>query len=397
MVVFCTHGITDPLVASLMLDYVLRMQAAAADRDVLLFTEEPPGATEPAGLKERLTRASIVWVPLRYDVKGAQWSQKIRSLCRMYRRVCAFRRKHSDPWLVGFLVYGGAYAVLMKRIGLGRSASVCFEPHSRYMVELGVWGRRSLKSLTIGWLERMQARHADVVLAPTSAVHAEVMKHAPRGRVLQQAITIDVGSARFDADARERVREVHGLQQSTVLVYAGKFGGIYYSTSAYLRFIALTTAVDATLRFLIISAKDDLDAIRRDPLYSEVAHHLVLHGPVPSTELRDLLSASDFGVVSVPPTPSQAFRTPVKTAHYWAAGLPLIIPEGVSDDWRIARDERLGIVVSGLPDLDPAAFQRAMEDFLSEDREELRTRCIDAARRYRDTGKMVQLLNDILT
>ncbi|MEO8590477.1 MAG: hypothetical protein ABI432_13965 [Flavobacteriales bacterium] len=396
MVVFCSHGISDPLVSSLMLDYALRMQVEALDRDILLFTEEPPGALVPSGLEEQLGAARIAWVPLRYDVKGAQWTQKGRSLFTMLRHTRAFTKRYRHRWLVGFLSYGGGYAMLFRMLGMGPVASVCFEPHSRYMIELGIWRRRSAKALFMGWLERYQMHRANVLVVPTTAVRDLVMNAGPRGTVHLQGITIDVDQARFDAAARETFRDRYKLHGTTVLAYVGKFGGIYYSVADYMRFVATVCAVDHSLRFLVISASDQLDAIRADPRYAELAERMVLHGPVPSKDLPALLSGADLGVISVPPTPSQAYRTPVKTAHYWAAGLPLIIPEGVSDDWRIARDERVGIVVSGLLDLDLAAFQGALEAFRTENREEVRARCLNVARRFRDSGAMVQLLNEVL-
>ena len=145
MVVFCQHGLADPLVAPLMLDYVLRLQELAPQREVLLITEEPPGAPISNALLARMKEARVTWMPLRYDVRGRQWMQRIANLWRMLRATRRFVRGRSPRWLVGYLSYGGSYAVLASLLGLGPCAVVCFEPHSRYMVELGIWRRGSMR------------------------------------------------------------------------------------------------------------------------------------------------------------------------------------------------------------------------------------------------------------
>lgn len=119
-------------------------------------------------------------------------------------------------------------------------------------------------------------------------------------------------------------------------------------------------------------------------------------GPVPPDALHGLLSAADCGVVAIPPTPSQAFRTPVKTAHYWAAGLPIIIPVGVSDDHRIATDENTGVALRDLAPDEAARAAAALARWRSEDPATLRARCAAGAFTHRDTAAMVRTLRDLL-
>ncbi len=100
--------------------------------------------------------------------------------------------------------------------------------------------------------------------------------------------------------------------------------------------------------------------IRAHNAYPALQRYLVLQPPVPPAILHQYLSAGDLGVVAIPPTPSQVFRTPVKSAHYWAAGLPLVIPAGVSDDADIAAIEGVGIVV---PDILSAILRHSFGRF----------------------------------
>lgn len=397
MVVFCQHGLADPLVAPLMLDYMLRLQELGPQREVLFITEEPPGAPSPDALLARMKEARVTWMPLRYDVHGRQWIQRSVNLWRMLRAARRFVRGSSKRWLVGYLSYGGSYAVIAGFLGLGPCAVVCFEPHSRYMVELGIWRPGSMRVRIVALLERWQMKYAKALIVPTHAVQALAMEQAPRGEVVMQPITIDVVAGRFSADAREQLRSEYGLGDALTLVYVGKFGGIYHSIDDYLRFVEQVVTVDPDLRFLVISQAAELDRIRSHAAHVRLKDHLVLQPPVPPESLHRYLSAGDLGVVAIPPTPSQVFRTPVKSAHYWAAGLPLVIPKGVSDDAVIAASEGAGIVVADIPVADPTSFIREVRSLLARDREALRAHCMEVARKYRDTSNMVVELHRLFS
>ncbi|MBP7408504.1 MAG: hypothetical protein KA941_07055 [Flavobacteriales bacterium] len=397
MVVFCQHALADPLVAPLMLDYVLRLQERAPHRRVLFITEEPPSAPSTDDLLERLDNARITWMPLRYDVRKRQWWQRIVNMLRMLAAARKFVRHHPRTWMVGYLSYGGTYAIIAQILGLGPCMVVCFEPHSRYMVDLGMWRAGSIRTRVVSAFERWQMRWAKAMIVPTRAVQALALEQRPRGEVVLHGITIDVRSALFDAEARRRIRDEHALGDAITFVYVGKFGGIYHSVDAYIRFAQQLVEVDPTFRFLVITQTAEIDRIRAHNAYPALQRYLVLQPPVPPAILHQYLSAGDLGVVAIPPTPSQVFRTPVKSAHYWAAGLPLVIPAGVSDDADIAAIEGVGIVVPDIPVRDPASFVREVRSLLATDRGGLRERCAAIALKYRDTSTMVNELDRLLS
>ena len=396
MVVLCSHGIQDALVAPLMLDYLLRLQALDKDRHVLLFTEERDVPALPAQQLERFRELRITWVPLEYRVEGHQWLQKLRIAFRVLCIARRFLRPFAQRTLLGYLSFAGSYAVLLKRLGYGKCVTVCFEPHSMYMLEMGVWGRNSPKFLVARYLERMQMRLADELVVPTTAVRDHVMASGREREPVLQGITIEVAQAAFDGPARQRIRQAHGFGSDQVIAYVGKFGGIYHGVDAYLAFVEQVAAAAAWTRFLIITQQEWVQVIDAHPARQRLADRLLLIPPVPPAELPAWLSAADLGVIAVPPTPSQAFRTPVKTAYYWAAGLPIIIPNGVSDDHWIAERENVGLVIDDLPLGDVEGFVRALSRFRAEDAERVRERCLAAAMRHRDTRGMVTLLQRVL-
>ena len=207
-----------------------------------------------------------------------------------------------------------------------------------------------------------------------------------------QGVTIDVPANARDASAGAEVRRRLGLDGRTVLLYIGKFQGIYYSEAEYVSFMRTACAADPTVRHLVITHEEHMASLRQAPGWSEVESRTVLLGPMEPEALRPYLSAADLGVIAVPPTPSQRFRSPVKTALYWAAGVPILIPEGVADDWWIARDEGVGIVVKDLPSISAGELRAGLDRLRSEPEVQLRARCAGVAMRLRDTGHMVDLL-----
>jgi hypothetical protein len=147
---------------------------------------------------------------------------------------------------------------------------------------------------------------------------------------------------------------------------------------------------------LIIANERELDRIRGHVLYTSLQDRLRLQAPVPVERLHEHLSAADVGVLAVPPTPAQAYRTPVKTAHYWAAGLPVLVPFGVSDDHVVAASEEVGIVVDDITTAGADTLRVAYDHLLRAGVGALRERCIKAAWTHRDSGAMVSLLQSCL-
>lgn len=395
LVVLCSHPLRDALVGPLMLDYLIRLQRDGA-REVLLITEEIAEQELEVGLAEQFRELSITWSPLIYRVEERQWLQKIANGFRIIKLVRAFMRGRTKRHILGYLSFAGTYATLLGMLGLGRTITLCFEPHSLYMLEMGIWHRRGLKYMLVGWLERQQMRRQDVLLVPTTAVRDHALLHGRKKALHLQGITIDVEGARHNGDARERFRTIYGFHDHTVIAYVGKFGGIYHSLEEYVRFMVKMVQADPGIRFLIVTHDEWVQALEAHEEVRTIRGRIVVVPPVPPSELPGWLSAADLGVIAVPPTPSQAFRTPVKSAYYWAAGLPIIVPRGVSDDHLIAAQEDVGIVVHDLPDVDADQVVSACRRYRAMDGAELRARCHKVALVHRDTGRMVSLLKTVL-
>ena len=396
MVVLCSHGIQDPLVATLMLDYLFRLMEKHPDMQAMLVTEEEEIPVLPGSLNRKLKAARIRWSPLRYRLSGPQFIQKGLNLLRLFVRAHWFVGGARERVVIGFLSMAGCYAAILRAFGFTRCVCVNFEPHSSYMRDAGVWKAGSLKYRFMSRLERYQVRRADVVVVPTAAVEAFVRSTGSRASLHLQGVTIDVASNLGDPRVASAYRVEWGVgNEDVVLFYAGKFNGLYCSEQEYVRFMISACQADARVRHVVVTFPAHLAALRAAPGFDTVAGRTVLLLPVAPEVLKDMLPAADLGVVAVPPTPSQVFRSPVKTALYWAAGVPILINKGVSDDWWIARERGVGHVLDDLAFVGPELLEPIIASVVADDAG-VRERCVRAAYDLRDTGRMVAILSEAI-
>jgi len=66
---------------------------------------------------------------------------------------------------------------------------------------------------------------------------------------------------------------------------------------------------------------------------------------VPHKEIPDYLGLGDFAFSAFKPVPSRRYCTPIKNGEYWAMGLPVIIPKGISEDSDIIAESGTGVVL----------------------------------------------------
>lgn len=398
LIVLCSHSVHDPLVSTLILDQMIRAQHSPFQRAVLFVTEEPVFRDDHAATIKRLAQHGLLWSPVLYDHhKPFQWWHKGANAVRILYRSARFRKQHPECAVLGFLAIAGAYALLVKMLlGLRTGITLCFEPHSLYMREVGVWPAKGIKFRFASWMEKQQVRKMDVLVVPTSAGLQQTLRLGRRGPTELLGVTIDVKSATFTMEARTKHRKELAWGEDPVFMYVGKFGGIYHTVDQYLAFAQGVLTVLPQARFAVITHLEWKEKLEAHPMMRAIAERFTVMPPVAPQNLPALLSAGDLGVVAIPPTPSQVYRTPVKTAHYWAAGLPIVIPKGVSDDGQLALEHGTGIVVEDLPQAADKHFADQVRDFLAMDADARRQACIDCAMRYRDTSLTVDLLNRIL-
>ena len=93
--------------------------------------------------------------------------------------------------------------------------------------------------------------------------------------------------------------------------------------------------------------------------------------------------AADFAVIAVPPGPSKKFISNIKVGEYLCAGLPYLITKGVSEDYLVATEKDVGVVVDDFREADIKAAWPAIKRFLEADANARRVHCRAVGQDYR--------------
>ncbi len=338
-----TWALDDGLTHSTVFPHLEVLQTSTRfDRLFLITVEHEPGTafepTFPASRIQHATmrRRSYRPAPLARMVEYLTWPAHIGRICRNNRVELILAR--GAP--------AGALAHLSQRHGGAPYIVESFEPHARYMLESGVWRRWDPRYLFQSRWERAQKRHATALL-PVSEGYRRLLinEGVPPERILNLPCTVDTEQFRFSADSRKNTRRELSLNGDCLLgVYVGKFGDNYYGKEAFSVFGRFAEQLPA-FRMLVLTPMPaaDVEALAREARFP-VERLIVMasaHCDVPR-----YLCAGDVAFATSRPTPSRRFVSLVKVGEYWAAGLPVVITEGVGDDSDRIRAQSAGAVVT---------------------------------------------------
>ncbi len=172
------------------------------------------------------------------------------------------------------------------------------------------------------------------------------------------------------------------INNKIVLVYAGKFGGIYLDKEVFDFIKVIYEFYGDKFRVLLLTShkRDEIEYFCTNVgLPSEI----VISKFVSHSEIPDYMGLADFAITPVKPVPTKLCCTPAKDGEYWAMGLPIVITKGISDDSSIIKNENIGVVLETL-DLD--AYRSALKQInvlLDSDRSELSKKIRAVAVKYR--------------
>jgi glycosyltransferase involved in cell wall biosynthesis len=266
----------------------------------------------------------------------------------------AIRQERCDLIIAASSMAGAAAHTASRRTQVPY-AVYCFEPHADYMAECGVWPHNGLKYRFARRMEQLQMRNALRIMTVTENYRQHLVAQGlDADRFRTMPCVIDTASFIRPAEDRVRLRAELGIPtDATVGVYVGKFGGLYYDDEAFRVFKA---AHDRFPRFhLLILSGMDADTILGKAARAGIPPSCTHVRSVPHAQVPAHLSAADLAFSTVRPGPSKRFQCPVKNGEYWAAGLPILMSDGIGDDHLLLRQGIGGAVFNDrLDDLDHA-------------------------------------------
>jgi glycosyltransferase involved in cell wall biosynthesis len=344
-------GIEEPLGRSQVLAYLKRLSAEFA---ITLISFEKSQPTDE--LRSELTEAGIDWHPLRYHRRPPVLSTLFDVLAGRRALVRAARR--AKPAIVHVRSYVPALVALLARRRTG--GRLLFDIRGFWAderVEGDLWPAGGRLYRLAKRCERRFFAEADAIVTLTEASRPQIRAWTDRREVPIVVIPTCVELGRF-LDRPPRPAGPH-------VVWSGSIGTWY-------RFeLVPRVAAALGLPLTVITRQTELARQVLDGYPADVGS--VVPGEVPAH-----LFSGDIGLCLIKSSFSKTASAPTRFAEYLAAGMPVVVTQGVGDLEAIVEECGVGVVLRGEDDHSIAtAAVRALS--LAADHE-ARQRCRDLAR-----------------
>ncbi len=395
------YSLKDPLSYGLILQYLKSFQEKYPNQYKFhYFTEEQKNylLSQEDALKmhEELAKINIIWHPAKYRNGKFIIIKKAFNMLLLLLTALKIRLTEKNKINLGFTAPGSIMGYMISTFLFQKNISMCFEPHSQYMVEFGEWSRSSLKYKLVNYFEKKVAVNSNVVAAPTTHMIDLLKSWNSKAKIYYLPIAIDTNEFRFNENKRNEIRKKHNIENRIVVQYLGKFNGIYYSPKEVAEFCKKLLTYNSDFFFYIITP-DNVEMVKKE--FESVnlgENNYYIREKISYPEVEGFLSASDIGLLAIPPHPTQKFRTPVKTANYLSCGLPYIVNRGISNDDKMAEDENVGVVFENFEDSEFQKNYSKIMEYMNEDKITLRDRCRKTCIKYRGIENTVEVMKNML-
>src|SRR5574337_549881 len=304
--------------------------------EIYLFTLERNQPEQPAKqIEPGIYHFSLALYP--FGIKAANnWLKNFSKLKKLARQ------KNIDTIHTWCTPAGAIGWRLAKKTGLPLVLD-SYEPHAEAMVETGTWRRGGIAHRLLFYLEKKQTFAAKwlIGVVPGMKEYAR-MKYGFSGEnFLFKPACINLELFHPSKRKNAALLKSLGLENKIVCVYAGKFGGLYLREESFLFFKAAAQFWGERFRVLLLSStpQEEINALCRaaglDPEF-------IITRFVPHAEVPDYMGLGDFAFSAFKPVPSRKYCTPIKDGEYWAMGLPVAIPPGISrsEERRVGKECR---------------------------------------------------------
>ena len=337
----------DALIQTYTLPYVriIRKNLPLGSSVFLLTLEKDQAILEKSNrdkIAEQLQNEGIHWLPFTYRPFGFSafilWMGISFKLCSIIigKKISVIHCWCTPAGAIGYFL-----SVVFNRKLIIDS----YEPHAEAMIENGTWKKGSLAFRLLFWLEKKQTQRAELVISATEGMRGYALSKynvsIKNFYVKPACVDLDIFSEK-DIKNKGLLMQLE-LTDKIICVYAGKFGGIYLEDEV---FDFLKVAYDHwgdAFRVLLLTNTSE-EKLREYCNRSNVPFEIVISLFVAHAKIPSYLGLADFALCPVKPIPTKRYCTPIKNGEYWALGLPVIIPKGISDDAQIIQENSIGAV-----------------------------------------------------
>jgi hypothetical protein len=287
----------------------------------------------------------VIFDPYLFSYSNTSLGQ-LRHLMLLPLFLSSLIRKNNIDYLICRSSPAGNYGYLTYLLTGIDYAVESFEPHSRYMLDNGVWRKNNLRYFIQSFLEKKQKRTASALIPVSQNYFDYLIKENKFDRKLYFApCAVDQSQFGFRTEDRVELRQRLKINsKSLVGIYVGKFGDIYYGLEAVSLFAKLKKNIKNF--HLIILSNDQNGSISNALIEAGFDGKQFTVDFVNPSEVPKYLSAADFAISLVRSTESSIYCSPIKHGEYWANGLPIMMEANIGDDSEIIEKSGNGIVTN---------------------------------------------------
>ncbi|MBX2942957.1 MAG: glycosyltransferase [Cyclobacteriaceae bacterium] len=329
-----------------------------------------------------LANKGIAWLPFNYHRFGIR---AILNWLTIFFKLIRLIIQHGISTIHCWATPAGAIGYWLSLVLKKELIIDSYEPHAESMIENGTWKRGGVAYKTLFWLERKQTQRAKHIIATTQGMKDYALK---KYNIEILNFHVKPACVDFDLFSESKIKDTQllaelNLNSKIVCVYAGKFGGIYLESEVFDFFRVAVDYWGDLFRVLILTSHTR-EQIEGYCDLAGISPAIVISTYVSHSEIPKFIGLGDFAITPVKPLPSKRFCSPIKDGEYWAMGLPIVIPENISDDSRIIRDYGIGSVLEKLDNDSYLKSVREIDGFLQKPRNETQKLIRLVASKYRN-------------
>ncbi len=396
IIIYLYYSFRDPLCEGLMLSYLRAIKLPGIHFHLVTYEQAKYKMTtkEISTAQQELLQLGITWKPISYLSGRFFLLKKLISAYRAIQYAQKIKRKNKVGLLCAMATPVGSYVFIASRLFRIPMCQFTFEPHAQIMMQSGRMSSTSIKYKIAHWLEMKIGMEAEYVVCTTRHMMNHLLSKNARGKIYRLPTSVDESINKFDAGNRSLLRKKLNIENKCVLIYPGKFGGMYRSESA----IELMTSFLEKKEngHVIIITDYRHDEIKNWMISAGTkTENVTLLAPVLLKELSAYLSAADIGLISYEDFDARKYCSPVKTGEYLLSGLPYIVQRGTSEDDEVAEKNHVGVVLETYDSKGLFDKWSELEALLNEDKRQLRERCRETGIIYRSKSNAIMTLKAI--
>jgi hypothetical protein len=333
---------SDALIQTYTLPYlrIIRDILPEGSNIFLVTLEKENASAQPKSIEKGIQQLSFSLIP--FGMQAAlSWRKNISFLK-------SFIRSQQIDTIHAWCTPAGAIGYLLSKKTKVPLIIDSYEPHAESMVENGTWKKSGIAYKFLFRLEKKQTHHARFLIGtvPGMKEYAKLKYDYSGNNFFSKPACIDLNQFNLSHRKNPALLERLNLNGKIICVYAGKFGGIYFTNELFLFFERASRIWGDQFRVLLLTAtsREEIDHMCKQ---AALDPQIVISAFVPHNEIQDYLGLADFAFSAIKPVPSKKYCTPIKNGEFWAMGLPVIIPENISEDSDIIASSATGIVLKG--------------------------------------------------